>query len=153
MKPDELHHRHLSALITGDLDTAASLRVRFGPRDHRTAVELLRAAVAVCLECRLGPGAGLGAGPVDHDALAVLMEEIRRAGAGAEPPPDYLAIEAAVRSLYGEPHLLEPLSDQQRGPALYALLSTQVGRYPWLRANPGHVVDRAKAVMTTWILG
>ncbi|MQM28380.1 hypothetical protein [Glycomyces albidus] len=153
MKPEELHHRHLSALVTGDLDAAASLRGRFSPGDHRTAVELLRAAVAVCLECRLGPGAGLGAGPVDHDALAALMDEIRRAGAGTEPPPDYLAIEAAVRSLYGEPHLLEPLSDQQRGPVLYALLSSQVARSPWLRANPDRVVERAKAVMTVWLLG
>jgi hypothetical protein len=33
------------------------------------------------------------------------------------------------------------------------LLRKQIDAHPWLAANPGHLIDRAKAIMTTWILG
>jgi hypothetical protein len=99
------------------------------------------------------PGAGLGAGPVDHDEFTAFMTEMRRDGQVIEPPLDHLAIESAVRSLYGEPHLLEPLGDHQQTSAHYALLRKQIDAHPWLAANPGYVIDRAKAIMTAWTLG
>lgn len=153
MTPEELHRKHLTALIAGSPEDAAQVRERFRPLDHTTAAQYLRAAVAASLEYRFGPGAGLGAGPVDHDEFTAFMAELRHDGHAVEPPPDHLAIESAVRSLYGEPHLLEPLSEHQQTGAHYALLCKQTGDHPWLRANPGHLIDRAKAIMTTWILG
>jgi hypothetical protein len=153
VKPEQIHRGHVTAMIQGDLGSAAKLRQRFGPRDHDIAVEYLRAAAAVCIEPRFGPGAGLGAGPVDYEALPSFMAEVRRAGLGSEPPPDFLALEAAVRSLYGEVHLLEPLAPQARSAALYTLVRHQVRAHPWLAANPDTVVDRAKQVMTAWLLG
>ena len=151
MKP--LQRKHLTALIQGDLDAAATLRPQFGVHDRNGANELLRAATAVCLEYRFGPGAGLGGSPVDRDDLAAFMTEVREAGRGSVPVIDYLAIEAVVRSLYGEPHLFEPLDAQQRSQALYAALRHQVTRHQWIGANPDHTIERAKQLMTTWILG
>jgi hypothetical protein len=153
VKPDEYHHAHLAALIQGDPCAAARHPQWFGPHDHKTAIELLRATAAVCLEPRFGPGAGLGAGPVDYDELPVFMAEIRRAGLGAEPPPDFLAVEAVVRSLYGEPHLLEPLTPQAKSAALYTIVQHQARAHQWLTANTDTVIDRAKTVMTTWLIG
>lgn len=153
MTPEQLHRNHIKALAAADLEGAAKLRARFGPHGEQIALDYLRATVAVCLEYRFGPGAGLGARPVDYDELASFMSEVREAGRSEEPPPDHLAVEAAVRSLYGEPHLLEPLSSRERSRALYLLLRHQLGRHPWLRSNIDTVVDRAKQVMTTWILG
>lgn len=153
MTPEALHRSHMTALIAGDLNQAADLRRRFGPRDTTTAANLLRATVAVCLESRLGPGAGLGAGPINFDELAAFMRQIRATGFGVEPPLDFLAVEAVVRSLYGEDHLTEPLSAQAKSTALYTVMRHQVRAHRWLGANPGIVIDRAQAVMTTWLLG
>ncbi len=153
MKPDELHREHLTAVVGGALEAAARLRVGFAAKDHGIDAEHLRAAVAVCLEYRFGPGAGLGAGPIDFERLGAFMTEVRNAAQGLEPPPDFLAVEAAVRSLYGEPHLMEPLSDQRRGQALYTVLEHEIRRHSWLQANPGHLVERARRRMAVWILG
>jgi hypothetical protein len=153
MKPEELHRDHIGALVAGNLEAAASIRRQFSASDRTFAVEYLRSTTAICLEYRFGPGAGLGAGPVDHDELAAFMTEVRETTRGTEPPPDYLAIEAVVRSLYGEPHLLEPLTDHQRSQALYSVLLLQTNRFPWLAANLHHAFDRAKHLMTTWLLG
>jgi len=153
MKPEDLHRDHVSALVAGDLETAATIRRQFSANDRSFAVDYLRGTTAICLEYRFGPGAGLGAGPVDHDELASFMTEVRETTRGAEPPPDYLAIEAVVRSLYGEPHLLEPLTDHQRSQALYSVLLLQTRRFPWLATNLDHTFGRAKLLITTWILG
>jgi hypothetical protein len=153
MKPYDLQRQHLAALITGDLEASARLRERIGPRGDDTAADFLRAATAVSLEYRFGPGAGLGAGPIDYDELAEFMAELRRAGQGTEPPPNYLAVEAVVRSLYGEPHLIESLERQRRSQALYTALRHQVHRYPWLAANAEWVVERAKQTAVIWLLG
>lgn len=153
MTPEELHRKHLTALIAGSPEEAEKVRQWFKPLDHKTAARYLRAAVAASLEYRFGPGAGLGAGPVDHDEFTAFMAETRHDGQGIEPPLDHLAIESAVRSLYCEPHLIEPLSEHQQTSAHYAVLRKQIDAHPWLRANPGHVIDRAKGIMTTWNLG
>jgi hypothetical protein len=153
VKPAEYHRAHLVALIHGDLGAAGKHRLWFGPHDHNTAVELLRAAAAVCLEPRFGPGAGLGAGPVDFDELPVFMAEVRRSGLGSEPPPDFLAVEAAVRSLYGEPHLLEPLTPQAKSAALFAIVQHQTRAHRWFATNADRLIDRAKALGTIWLLG
>lgn len=153
MKPEELHRDHISALVAGDLEAAAAIHRQFSASDRSFAVDYLRGTTAVCLEYRFGPGAGLGAGPVDQDELAAFMTEVRETTRGAEPPPDYLAVEAVVRSLYGEPHLLDPLTDHQRSQALYSVLLLQTMRFPWLADNLHHTFDRAKHLMTTWLLG
>ncbi|THV30213.1 hypothetical protein [Glycomyces paridis] len=153
MKPEELHRRHLAALITGDAAETERVRRWFKPLDHATAAMYLRAAVAASLEYRFGPGAGLGAGPIDYDELAAFTAEIRRSSDTAEPPPDHLAIESVVRALYGEPHLLEPLAEHQRAATHHVLLRKQIEARPWLGANPGHLIDRAKTTMTAWVLG
>jgi hypothetical protein len=114
-------------------------------------MEFLRAVTAVCLECRFGSGAGLGAGPIDFDELAAFTAEMRRSCRGAEPPPDFLAIEAAVRSLYGEPHLAEPLEGPRFSQALRNALGHEVRRNRWISAHPGQVVDRAELTMTGWL--
>lgn len=153
MKPYDLQRKHLSALLTGDLDAASRLRARLGRDGEASATEFLRAATAVSLEYRFGPGAGIGAGPVDYDELAAFMAELRFAGRTSEPPPDYLAVEAVVRSLYGEPHLIDPLEGRQRSRALYTALRHQTLRHPWLAANPEWVAERAKQTMMIWLLG
>lgn len=153
MTPEQLHRSHLKALAAGDIGGAAHLRRQFSPVDRSTAVEYLRATTAVCLEYRFGPGAGLGAGPADPDTLRAFMNELRAAGRTAEPPPDFLAVESAVRSLYGEPHLLEPLSRQRRSTALYTVLVHQIRRHPWLAANLDPIIDRAQQLMKVWVLG
>jgi hypothetical protein len=153
MRPYELQLEHLVALLTGDLDAAARVRPRLGRDGQSSATEFLRAATAVCLEYRFGPGAGLGAGPIDYDDLAAFMAEVRHAGRASEPPPDYLAVEAVIRSLYGEPHLIEPLERRQRSQALYTALQHQVRRHPWLAANAAWVAERAKQTWTIWLLG
>lgn len=153
MTPDALHRTHLTALITGEVATAAKLRQQFHAKDHPIAAEHLRAATAVILEYRFGPGAGLGAGPIDYHRLRAFMTELRQAGQGTVPPRDHLGVEAVIRSLYGEGHLTEPLADQRRSQALYATLAHELGRHPWLRANPDHLVHYARKRMTTWILG
>ncbi|MFG3342352.1 hypothetical protein [Glycomyces sp. NPDC048151] len=152
MTLDPLHHNHLTALLTGDLDAAARLRQQFRADDHGTATELLRAATAVTLEYRFGPGAGLGASPIHHGRLAAFMSELRLAGRATLPPPDYLAVESVARALYGEPHLVQPLSDQRRTRAMYAVVDHELARYAWLRQHSGHLVDQARQRMTTWIL-
>lgn len=153
MTPDALHRTHLTALVTGEVDTAAKLRQQFQANDHGIAAELLQTAVAIVLEYRFGPGAGLGAGPIDYDRLGDFMAELRQAGRGTVPPRDHLAAEAAVRALYGEPHLTEPLGEQRRSQALYTVLAHELTRYPWLKANPEHLVHYARKRMTAWILG
>ncbi|WP_205326714.1 hypothetical protein [Glycomyces sp. YM15] len=137
----------------GEVDTAAKLRQQFTARDHGIAAEHLRAAVAVVLEYRFGPGAGLGAGPIDYGRLGDFMSELRQAGRGAVPPPDHLGVEAVARSLYGEPHLSEPLSEQRCNQAHYTALAHELRHHGWLRANPEHLVHYARKRMTTWILG
>lgn len=153
MSPEQLHRNHVKALAAADLDAASKLRAQFGPHGNKIAVDYLRAMVAVCVEYRFGPGAGLGAGPVDADELAAFMREVREADRHTEPPPDFMAVEAAVRALYGEPHLMEPLSTRERSRALYLVLRHQLDRHPWLAANLDPVIDRAKQVMTVWVLG
>jgi hypothetical protein len=153
MKPDELHGTHITAIITGDLEAAAKLRAQFRAQDHGFAAEYLRAATAVCLEYRFGPGAGIGAGPIDYDRLRAFTSELRRAGRNTAPPSDYLAVEAVTRALYGEPHLAEPLNEQRRSQAHYTVLEYELSHHPWLRRNPGHLAERAKARMTAWVLG
>jgi len=153
MNPEQLQRQHLQALAAADLERAARLRLALGVQGRSIALDYLRAAVAVCLEYRFGPGAGIGAGPVDYDDLRAFMTELREANHGIEPPPDYLGVEAVIRSLYGEPHLLEPLADRQRSQTLHLLLQHQIRRHPWLGINSDAVIERAKQVMTTWILG
>ena len=153
MTPDALHRTHLTALITGELECAAMLRQQFQAKDHAIAAEHLRAATAVTLEYRFGPGAGLGAGPIDYNRLAAFMTELRQAGRGTVPPPDHLAVEAVTRALYGEPHLAEPLSEQRQSRAHCSAINYELGRHAWLKANPEHLVYYAKKRMTTWILG
>jgi hypothetical protein len=153
MEPHELHREHLVALLTGDLEAAAQLRPRLGRDGQAPATEFLRAATAVCLEYRFGPGAGIGAGPIDYDELAAFIAELRHAGRAEEPPPDYLAVEAVVRSFYGEPHLIEPLERRQRSQALYTALQHQVRRHPWLAANAAWVAERARQTWTIWLIG
>ncbi|WP_205324998.1 hypothetical protein [Glycomyces sp. YM15] len=153
MKPYDLQRQHLAALITGDPEAAATLRQRLGRNGADAAADLLRAATAISLEYRFGPGAGLGAGPIDFDELTEFLAELRQAGHGVEPPLDYLAIEAVVRALYGESHLIEPLEPQKRSQALYSALQHQVKRYPWLATNAEWVVERAKQTALIWILG
>ncbi|MFC3492951.1 hypothetical protein [Glycomyces rhizosphaerae] len=153
MNTYELQREHLVALITGDLEGAARLRARLGRDGEMPATEFMRAATAVCLEYRFGPGAGLGAGPIDYDELAAFMAELRRSGRTAEPPPDYLAVEAVVRSLYGETHLIEPLEKRQRSQAIFTALQHQVHRHPWIAANAAWVAERAKQTWSIWLLG
>lgn len=153
MKSYDLQRDHLAALLTGDLEAAARLRPRLGRDGEHTATEFLRAATAVSLEYRFGPGAGIGAGPIDFDELAAFMAEVRQAGRASEPPPDFLAVEAVVRSFYGEPHLIEPLELRQRSQALYTALQHQVHRHRWLATHAAWVVDRAKQTMLIWLLG
>ncbi|GAA2138895.1 hypothetical protein [Glycomyces algeriensis] len=153
MNPYDLHRRHLAALITGDHEAAANLRQRLGRNGDDAAADLLCAATAISLEYRFGPGAGLGAGPIDFDELTEFLTELRRAGHGTEPPLDYLAIEAVVRALYGEPHLTEPLEPQKKSQALYAALQHQVERHPWLAENADWVVERAKQTALIWLVG
>lgn len=153
MKPYDVQRDHLVALLTGDLDRAASLRPLLDRDGRDSATEFMRAAAAVCLEYRFGPGAGIGAGPIDYEELAAFMAEVRQAGRAAEPPPDYLAVEAVVRSFYGEPHLVEPLERRQRTQALYTALQHQVRRHPWLAAHAEWVVERARQTNMIWLLG
>jgi hypothetical protein len=153
MKTFELQRDHLVAILTGDLEGAARLRPRLGRDGEHAATELLRAATAVSLEYRFGPGAGIGASPIDFDELALFMAEVRHGGRASEPPPDYLAVEAVVRSFYGEPHLIEPLERRQRSQALFTALQHQVHRHPWLAAHAAWVAERAKQTMTIWLLG
>ncbi|WP_030160440.1 hypothetical protein [Glycomyces sp. NRRL B-16210] len=149
MTPETLQHSHLAALITGDLAEAEKLRELFHESDRAYAVELLRAATAVCLEYRFGPGAGSGAGPVDHDELTEFMAEVRAEGNGVGPPPNYLDIEAVIRSLYGEGHLLAPLDEDRRSQALWHALRHQVSRYRWIKTHPDQTIDRAKQLTAT----
>lgn len=152
MNAGALQREHLAALLAGDLDRAAKLREHLvKPEAREVAVEYLRAATAVCLEYRFGPGAGLGAGPVDHDELTAFMGELRAAGRGSEPPPDYLAVEAVVRALYGEPHLLEALSSEQRSQASFTALCHQLARYKWIGRHPETTIDRAKYLAMLWM--
>lgn len=151
MKPADLQRKHLTALITGDLAEAAELRKQFRADSHTFALDFMRAAAAVCLEYRFGPGAGIGASPVDFDELAAFMAEIRSVGAGTEPKPDYLAIEAVVRSLYGEQHLYEALDSHQRSQAIYTALHHQIQRYKWIRAEPVHTIERARWLTILWM--
>lgn len=151
MIPEALQRNHMIALIRGDLAGAAGFRKRFGPGEGETAEAFLRATVAVCLEPRFGPGAGLGAGPIDFDALAAFMRQIRAAGLDRSPAPDFLAVEAVVRALYGEPHLTEPLTSQAKSAAMYMVLRHQVRAHRWLGSHADTVVDRARAVVETWI--
>jgi hypothetical protein len=153
MRPHDLQRDHLVAIITGDLDRAARLRPRLGRDGRQSATDFLRAATAVCLEYRFGPGAGIGAGPIDYCELAAFMSEVRQAGRASDPPPDYLAVEAVVRSFYGEPHLIEPLEPRQHSQALYTALQHQVRRHPWLAARAEWVVERAKQTNLIWLLG
>lgn len=153
MKPEALQREHLTALITATPAEAERIRRGFDPTSRRTAALYLRAAVATCLEFRFGPGAGLGAGPVCADELAAFMSELRRTGRDTEPPPDYLAIESAVRALYGEPHLAEPLSDSERSRAHYTLLRKQIDAHPWLATNHDHLLNRAKDTAIIWLTG
>jgi hypothetical protein len=153
VNPYDLQRQHLAALITGDHESAANLRQRLGRNGADGAADLLRAATAISLEYRFGPGAGLGAGPIDFDELTEFLAELRRAGQGSEPPLDYLAIEAVVRALYGEPHLTEALEPQKKTQALYSALRHQVQRHPWLAANAEWVAERAKQTVLIWIVG
>jgi hypothetical protein len=80
MNTGDLQREHLAALLKGDFEKAAELRAHLmKPEARELAVEYLRAAAAVVLEYRFGPGAGIEAGPVDYDELTAFMGEVRAA--------------------------------------------------------------------------
>jgi hypothetical protein len=151
--PADLHREHLAALITGDLETAANLRKRFEKHGGQSARDLLRGAVAACLETRFGPGAGRGASPADHDTLTAYMAELRTAGQHSSPPPDYLDIEAVIRSLYGEEHLLSALTNTEASQALYTLLADFTHRHPWLKTDARYLYERSQQTNLYWLCG
>lgn len=91
--------------------------------------------------------------PVDQRAPGLACVGEKHAGRASEPPPDYLAVEAVVRSLYGEPHLIEPFERRQRTQAMYIALQHQVHRHPWLATHAAWVVERAKQTNVIWLLG
>jgi hypothetical protein len=60
-------------------------------------------------------------------------------------------VEAIVRALYGEPHLLEPLGSEQRSQAGYTALRHQLSRHRWIAQHSAITIDRAKYLVMIWM--
>ncbi|GAB3995917.1 hypothetical protein GCM10029992_14490 [Glycomyces albus] len=132
----------------GERELAAGFRERFDDSDTTTARLYLQAASIVALEHRFGDIEDTG---LDWDGLDRLMAEIRSGYRHAEPPMDFFAIEAYIRAVYGEEHLMDLLDSSQQAMCASLLLTWQVRHEPEFKANLDETITKAQKIIATWL--
>ncbi|MCH7229647.1 hypothetical protein L0U85_02040 [Glycomyces sp. L485] len=153
MTPEQLQRAHVKALAAGDLETAAELRKQFGKYGDKGAFDYLRAVVAILIGGRFGAGAGIDAERIDHVELGRFMAELRHDTRSAEPPLNHLAVEGAIRSLYGEEYLLDQIGLRESRHGFYVVLRHMVRLQPQIQDNLDEVITEAQKIMRYWLLG
>lgn len=90
---------------------------------------------------------------IDDDELGRFMAELRAIGPGLCPPQNFLEVEAVIRGLYGEPHLIEEIGAKQQREALAFILRYLTESIPEIREGFETVIDRAQALQRHWLTG
>lgn len=147
MTPEELHRAVITAVAFGGREREAKLRRRFTGLDERGAVDYLWATVAVCLSDRFG---GFDV-PIFPPELAAFMSELRAARSPGAPW-NFLEVEAVVRGIFAEPHLLEEIGTRQQAEALRFILRYLTDTNPEIREDFDTVIDRAQELMKHQLL-
>lgn len=160
MTPEELHRAVIRAVAFGDAEGEHRLRLRFRGLDHDSAADYLHATAIVCLTYRLGatgPHGGINQlgepVPLDHAALGRFMAELRAAGPSFGPRRNFLEVEAVIRGVYGETHLLEEVGPGQRREAFRLVLRYLADSVPEIREDFDAVIDKAQAIQKRWLVG
>ncbi|WP_199037821.1 hypothetical protein [Glycomyces salinus] len=148
MSKERLHRFHITALARGEGERAAQFREQFDKSDATTARLYLQAASIVALAHRFGDIERTG---LDWDGLDRLMAEIRSGYRHAEPPMDFFAVEAYIRAVYGEEHLMELLDGGQQTACANLLLTWQVRHEPEFKTNLDEAITKAQNIIATWL--
>ncbi len=90
---------------------------------------------------------------LDHAELGRFMAELRSAGPALCPPSNFLEVEAVVRGLCGEPHLIEEVGARRQREALAFVLRYLADALPEIREDFDAVVDRAQVLQRRWLVG
>ncbi|WP_155830299.1 hypothetical protein [Glycomyces tenuis] len=132
-----------------DHERLFELHGRFSEWDHRGAVEYLHAVVSVGLRRRFGDRPG----PLAHAELGRFMAELRHAGPGFAPPRNLLEVEAVIRGLRGEEHLLDEIGPKQLREALAFALRYLTDTEAEIHDDFDTVVDEAQRLMRQALTG
>lgn len=149
MKPEQLHRSYVTAIALREHRRAGDLRQQFGKHDHKTAYYYVMATCMVALEHRFGD---IEETDLDHAELVRFLTELRTDFRHAEPPLDFLAIEALIRSIYGEDYLLEYLTGTEQDLCARILLFCQVDKTPRLREGLDDAITKAQKIIAIWLL-
>ncbi|WP_100445862.1 hypothetical protein [Glycomyces xiaoerkulensis] len=142
MTPAELHRAAITALAFGDEARHRRLTQRFDRHDPESAFDHLEAVATVCLVDRF-----CGPGPVDHRVLAAFLDELRATATGTAPPPNFLEVEGAIRSVLGEPHLSSEIPPGRRTEALVIVLRYLTDTTAAIRGDFDAVIDHARELL------
>lgn len=183
MRPEALQRALIRAVAFGDTTNEQHLRQQLQGTAHMGAADHLHAAVLVCLAHRFGEPAppnprstghanrnhtSLGSAAIDHAAngdeafnrsiiddneLGRLMAELRATGPGLCTPQNFLEVEAMIRGLYGEPHLIEEIGAKQQREALAFILRYLTESIPEIHEGFETVIDRAQALQRRRLIG
>jgi len=182
MRPEALQRALIQAVAFGDTADEQHLRRQLRGIAHVGAADYLRATTLVCLAHRFGEPAPPGGAEADRvdppdrpafghlvhrglldrerpapaigdDELGRFMAELRAAGPLLRPPRNFLEVEAVIRGLYGEPHMLEEIGAKQQHEALAFLLRYLTDSIPEIRECFEAVIDQAQALQRFWIIG
>ncbi|WP_026928620.1 hypothetical protein [Glycomyces tenuis] len=127
-----------------------------GPSDHtgseRAGSDHADSGRADRGDADLEPAASGGA-VLDHAELGRFMAELRAAGPALRPPHNFLEVEAVVRGLCGEPHMIEEIGPRQRREALAFVLRYLTDSVPEIREDFDTVIDRSQALQRHWLVG
>lgn len=98
---------------------------------------------------RIGPDRAV----LDHAELGRFMAELRACGPALRPPRNFLEVEAVIRGLRGEPHMIEEIGASQQREALAFVLRYLTDSVPEIREDFDAVIDRSQVLQRRWIIG
>lgn len=162
MTPEQLHRAVLTATAFGDDARYAQLRRKFGPYDAGNEFEHLEGAAAACLAHRLGEvdttgKAGAGSTAGGRAELARFIAELGAAGPEYRPahgpPSNFLEVEAVIRGLRGERHLMAELGGDRMRCVFRFLVRYLTATVPEIREDFDSVVDKAREHVMRGLMG
>lgn len=154
MTPWQLQREILEASAAGDDQRRRELRRFYRGTESRSEGKLLSAAVAVCVQRRIG-------GPLDGhgDRAAVLARvrdltaELRNAEGEFPRPHNFLETEGVIRSFLGETHHLEDIGPNQVRRTLRFLLRYLYATHEPIREGFAEVIAEARQIVLEDIVG
>ncbi|MCH7231837.1 hypothetical protein L0U85_13380 [Glycomyces sp. L485] len=147
MTPEQMHRASIKALALGERDTADELRKRFSESDHRLSVLYMYGVTCVVLRYRFGEEED----GLDFTELQRFIAEMRHDYRNAEPPLEYLNIEAVIRAPYGEEYLLDEMNWREKYFSFYRVLRQLVERRPDIKEDLDQIITRTQKLIEHWI--